>query len=40
MSMQEKKEVTASIEKILDIQKRTDMQVWYKDVTTKLKTHL
>ena len=29
MKMQDKKEVTAAIEKIRDIQKRTDMQGWH-----------
>ena len=38
LRMQDKKEVTAAIEKIRDIQKRTDMQGWHKDGTTKLKT--
>ena len=37
LRMQDKKEVTASIEKIQDIQKRTDMQGWQKDGITKLK---
>ena len=38
--MQYKKEVKAAIKKIRDTQKRTDMQVWHKDGTTKLKTNL
>ena len=40
LKMHYKKEVTAAIEKIQDIQKRTDMQEWHKDGTTKLKTHV
>ena len=32
--IQDKKEVTAAIDKIQDIQKRTDMQGWDKDGTT------
>ena len=35
--IQDKKEVTAVIEKIRDTQKRTDMQGWHKDGTTKIK---
>ena len=38
--MQDKKEVPAAIEKIQDIQKRTDMQGCRNDGTTKLKTHV
>ena len=38
--MQDKKEVTAAIEKIRETQKRTDMQGWNKDGTTKLKIHV
>ena len=40
LRMQDKKEVTEAIEKIRDIQKRTDMQGWHKDGTTKLKNHI
>ena len=40
MRIQDKKEVTAAIEKIRDIQKRTDMQGCHKDGTTKLKIHV
>ena len=40
LRMQDKKEVTAAIEKIQDIQKRTYMQVWHKDGTTKLKNYV
>ena len=40
MMMQDKKEVTAAIEKIRDTQKRTDMRGWHKDGTTKLKIHV
>ena len=40
LRMQDKKEVTAAIEKIRDIQKRTDMRGWHKDGTTKLKIHV
>ena len=36
LRMQDKKEVTAAIKKIRDIQKRTDMQGWHKDGRTKL----
>ena len=35
--MQDNEEVTAAIEMIRDIQKRTDMQGWHKDGKTKLK---
>ena len=31
LRMQDKKEVTAAIEKIRDIQKRTDMQGWHNE---------
>ena len=37
---QDKKEVTAAIKKIRDTQKRTDMQGWHNNVTTKLKNHV
>ena len=40
LRMQDKKEVTEAIEKIRDIQNRTDMQGWHKDGTTKLKNHI
>ena len=40
LRMQDKKIVTAAIEKIRDIQKRTDMKGWHKDGTTKLKIHV
>ena len=33
--MQDKKEVTAAIEKIRDIQKRTDMQGWNRENALK-----
>ena len=33
LRMQDKKEVTAAIEKIRDTQKRTEMQGWHKDGT-------
>ena len=40
MRMQDKKEVTTAIEKIQDIQKRTDIQGCHKYGTTKLKIHV
>ena len=40
LRMQDKKEATAAIEKIRDIQKRMDMQGLHKDGTTKLKIHV
>ena len=40
LRMQYKKEVTVAIEKIQDIQKRTDMQGRNNDGTTKLKIHV
>ena len=40
MRIQDNKEVTAVIENIRDIQKRTDMQVWHKDSKTKLIIHV
>ena len=40
LRMQDKKEVTAAIEMIRNIQKRTDMRGWHKDGTTKLKIHV
>ena len=40
LRMQDKKEITAAIEKIRDIQMRTDMRGWHRDGTTKLKIHV
>ena len=40
LRMQGKKEVTAAIENIRDIQKRTDMQGWHKDGKLNLKNHV
>ena len=40
LRMQDKKEVTAAIEKIGDIQKRTGMRGCHKDGTTKPKIHV
>ena len=40
LRMQDKEEVTGAIEKIRDIQKRTDIRGWHKDGTTKLKFHV
>ena len=40
LRMQDKKEGTAAIGKIQDIQKRTEMRGWHKDGTTNLKFHV
>ena len=40
LRMQDKMEDTAAIEKIRDIQKRTDMQGWQKDGKLNLKNNV
>ena len=40
LRMQDKKEVTAAIKNIQEIQERTDMHGWHTDGTTKLKINV